>query len=113
MKLRCVVCSTQVEVLKSMEMLLENTNLVNSVTCYSTLEEIKDELRDGKEADILFIDVCAEEEKCFENDKEKNEIKPPLSGEVARRSRDGEVAANLIQPLSPGCAEPAPPEGKP
>ena len=49
MKLRCVVCSTQVEVLKSMEMLLENTNLVNSVTCYSTLEEIKDELRDGKE----------------------------------------------------------------
>lgn len=74
MKLRCVVCSTQVEVLKSMEMLLENTNLVNSVTCYSTLEEIKDELRDGKEADILFIDVCAEEEKCFENDKEKNEI---------------------------------------
>ena len=26
--------------------------------------------------------------------------KPPLPGEVARRSRDGEVAASLIQPLS-------------
>ena len=25
---------------------------------------------------------------------------PPLPGEVARRSRDGEVAANLRQPLS-------------
>ena len=33
--------------------------------------------------------------------------KPPLPGEVARQSRDGEVVANLQQPLSLGCAEPA------
>ena len=34
--------------------------------------------------------------------------KPPLPGEVARRSRDGEVAANLIQPLSQPAADSVP-----
>ena len=34
--------------------------------------------------------------------------KPPLPGDVARRSRDGEVAANLIQPLSQPAADSVP-----
>ena len=34
--------------------------------------------------------------------------KPPLSGDVARRSRDGEVAANLIQPLNQPAADSVP-----
>ena len=38
-------------------------------------------------------------------------LKPPLSGEVARRSRDGEVAANLIQPLSQPSAASSPARG--
>ena len=37
--------------------------------------------------------------------------KPPLPGEVARRSRDGEVAANLIQPLSQPSAASSPARG--
>ncbi len=37
--------------------------------------------------------------------------KPPLPGEVARRSRDGEVAANLIQPLSQPAADSSPGRG--
>ena len=37
--------------------------------------------------------------------------KPPLPGEVARRSRDGEVAANLIQPLSQPAADSSPARG--
>ena len=37
--------------------------------------------------------------------------KPPLSGEVARRSRDGEVAANLLQPLSQPAADSSPERG--
>ena len=37
--------------------------------------------------------------------------KPPLPGEVARRSRDGEVAASLIQPLSQPPADSSPARG--
>ena len=37
--------------------------------------------------------------------------KPPLPGEVARRSQDGEVAANLIQPLSQPPADSSPGRG--
>ena len=36
---------------------------------------------------------------------------PPLPGEVARRSRDGEVAANLRQPLSQPSAASSPARG--
>ena len=36
---------------------------------------------------------------------------PPLPGEVARRSRDGEVAANLRQPLSQPSAASSPERG--
>ena len=34
--------------------------------------------------------------------------KPPLPGEVARRNRDGEVAANLRRPLSQPAADSIP-----
>ena len=34
--------------------------------------------------------------------------KPPLPGEVARRNRDGEVAANLRRPLSQPAADSSP-----
>lgn len=75
MRLRAAVCDDQPEVLGSMKKLLLDTELVHSVTCYNNIRELRDELKEGKEVDILILDIGYEfDGNVAEDDIGKNGI---------------------------------------
>ena len=75
MRLRVAVCDSQPDTLSSMERFLVDTKLVSCVTCYNNVRELRDELNEGKEIDLLILDIDhVFDEHIAEEDKGKNGI---------------------------------------
>lgn len=75
MKLRVAVCDDQPEILENMKDILRETGLVSMVACYDNIRELREELREGKEVDLLMMDICHElDSHMAKEEREKNGI---------------------------------------
>lgn len=75
MRLRVAVCDSQPDTLSRMERFLVDTKLVSCVTCCNNIRELRDELNEGKEIDLLILDIAhVFDEHIAEEDKGKNGI---------------------------------------
>ena len=75
MRLRVAVCDSQPDTLSRMERFLVDTKMVSCVTCYNNIRELRDELNEGKEIDLLILDIDhVFDEHIAEEDKGKNGI---------------------------------------
>ena len=75
MKLRTAICDDQREVLESLKEILYETDLVSTVIAYKNIRELRDDLQDGKEVDLLIMDICHElDPGMTKEDQNKNGI---------------------------------------
>ena len=74
MRLRVAVCDSQPDALSRMERFLVDTKLVSCVTCYNNIRELRDELNEGKEIDLLILDIDHAFDKTVAEDEGKNGI---------------------------------------
>ena len=74
MRLRVAVCDSQPDALSRMKRFLVDTKLVSCVTCYNNIKELREELNEGKEVDLLILDIDHVFDKTVAEDKGKNGI---------------------------------------
>lgn len=111
MRLRVAVCDSQPDTLSRMKRFLVDTKLVSCVTCYNNVRELRDELNEGKEIDLLILDIDhAFDEHIAEEDKGKNGIdvacelgqKYPFLQIIYMEEQDVEYAqAIFLSPVQP------------
>ena len=110
MRLRVAVCDSQPDTLSRMERFLVDTKLVSCVTCYNNVRELRDELNEGKEVDLLILDIDHAFDKTVAEDKEKNGIdfacelgqKYPFLQIIYMAEQDVEYAQTIfLRPVQP------------
>lgn len=111
MRLRVAVCDSQPDALSRMERFLVDTKLVSCVTCYNNVRELRDELNEGKEIDLLILDIDhVFDEHIAEEDKGKNGIdvacelgqKYPFLQIIYMAEQDVEYAQTIfLRPVQP------------
>lgn len=110
MRLRVAVCDSQPDALSRMERFLVDTKLVSCVTCYNNIRELRDELNEGKEVDLLILDIDHAFDKTVAEDKGKNGIdfacelgqKYPFLQIIYMAEQDAEYAQTIfLSPVQP------------
>ncbi|MEI3182553.1 MAG: hypothetical protein V8S98_03940 [Lachnospiraceae bacterium] len=110
MRLRVAVCDSQPDALTSMERFLVDTKLVSCVTCYNNIKELRDELNEGKEVDLLILDIDHAFDKTVAEDEGKNGIdfacelgqKYPFLQIIYMAEQDVEYAQTIfLSPVQP------------
>ena len=73
--MRIAVCDDQRDVLKAVENMLKNVeNLdIESIEIYQDIRHLKEEFQDGKQPDILIIDICHEFNSAIPKTEERQE----------------------------------------
>ena len=73
--MRIAVCDDQKDVLKAVENILKNVgNLdIESIEIYQNIRHLKEEFQDGKQPDILIIDICHEFNSAVPKTEERQE----------------------------------------
>ena len=74
MRLRVAVCDSQPDALSRMKRFLVDTKLVSCVTCYNNIKELRDKWNEGKEVDLLILDIDHAFDKTVAEDEGKNGI---------------------------------------
>lgn len=110
MRLRVAVCDSQPDTLSRMERFLVDTKLVSCVTCYNNVRELRDELNEGKEIDLLILDIDHAFDKTVAEDEGKNGIdfacelgqKYPFLQIIYMAEQDVEYAQTIfLRPVQP------------
>lgn len=110
MRLRVAVCDSQPDALSRMERFLVDTKLVSCVTCYNNIRELRDELNEGKEIDLLILDIDHAFDKTVAEDEGKNGIdfacelgqKYPFLQIIYMAEQDAEYAQTIfLSPVQP------------
>ena len=73
--MRIAVCDDQMEVLNAIEDILKNAkdSNIESVEIYQNIRHLKKEFQDGKQPDILIMDICHEFNSSIQESKERQE----------------------------------------
>ena len=110
MRLRVAVCDSQPDTLSCMERFLVDTKLVSCVTCYNNIKELREELNEGKEVDLLILDIDHAFDKTVAEDEGKNGIdfacelgqKYPFLQIIYMAEQDVEYAQTIfLSPVQP------------
>lgn len=110
MRLRVAVCDSQPDTLSRMERFLVDTKLVSCVTCYNNIKELREELNEGKEVDLLILDIDHAFGKTVAEDEGKNGIdfacelgqKYPFLQIIYMAEQDVEYAQTIfLSPVQP------------
>ena len=110
MRLRVAVCDSQPDALSRMKRFLVDTKLVSCVTCYNNIRELRDELNEGKEIDLLILDIDHAFDKTVAEDEGKNGIdfacelgqKYPFLQIIYMAEQDVEYAQTIfLSPVQP------------
>ena len=110
MRLRVAVCDSQPDALSRMKRFLVDTKLVSCVTCYNNVRELRDELNEGKEIDLLILDIDHAFDKTVAEDEGKNGIdfacelgqKYPFLQIIYMAEQDVEYAQTIfLRPVQP------------
>lgn len=73
--MRIAVCDDQLEVLNAIEDILKNTkdSNIESIDIYQDIRHLNEEFQDGKQPDILIMDICHEFNSAISETKERQE----------------------------------------
>ena len=73
--MRIAVCDDQLEVLNAIEDILKNAkdSNIESIDIYQDIRHLNEEFQDGKQPDILIMDICHEFNSSIQESKERQE----------------------------------------